>query len=337
MSIRDQLMEATADLPTTAEMAGTAVVRPQRDPDRPKTAVGAVAALSAAKLRVQELEQQLEQRGAQGLLAVDKIRPNPWQPRIKFDALKLQELADAIAEVGLLQPVLVRQAFDENNVEYFELIAGERRLRAHKLNKMPEIKAIVTTATDADMAVFALAENISREDLTDYEVAKGMRRAEAEFPNRTRLAEAMGISRAALYRFLSFQQLPEFMQVDLEQRPELLGGTAASDIAKVLSEKGDSAIELSKEFWAQLVAGQLDQTKFAAVLDAALLRRQSGSSETPSNRDIHKVYAGKAQAGSITKDSNNFIVKLKSGMLSEAQEQRIRSLIEELYKESKPS
>lgn len=334
MSIRDQLMAATADLPSTADMKGTEIARPQRDPDRPKTAVGSIAALSAAKLRIQELEQLLEQKSADAVLPVDKIVRNPWQPRTRFVESKLLELAENIKEVGLLQPILVRRVFGENNVVSYELIAGERRWRAHQLNGATEIKALVTEATDADMAVMAVTENISREDLTDYEISKAMRRAEKEFPDRKRMAEAMGVSRTALYRYLAYANLPEFMISDLETKPELLGGTAADDIAKVMKERGASAADLARDFWKQLQEGQLDQTKFASVLEGALQRRDAGVPANATNRDIHKVYSGKAQAGSITKDNTNFTVKLKSAMLSEAQEQRIRSLISELYAEN---
>ncbi|MEX3983619.1 ParB/RepB/Spo0J family partition protein [Paraburkholderia sp. EG287A] len=329
MNLRRQMMEATADLPTAAEMSNVAL--PKKDSDRPKTAVGAVAALSAAKLRIQELEEQ----ASHGAIPVAKIRPNPWQPRKHFVEAKLRELAENIKEVGLLQPVLVRRKrSDDGQEDFYELIAGERRWRAHQINGETEIKALVSDASDADMAVMAVTENISREDLSDYEIGQAMRRAEQEFPNRKRMAEAMGISRSQLYRYLAFERLPDFMAEDLERRPSLLGGNAAEDIAKVLNERGDSVLELAREFWKQVVNGQLEQTKFASVLEGAIQRREAGATSATTNRDIHKVYAGKAQAGSITKDGTNFTVKLKSAMLTEAQEQRIRSLINELYAEA---
>jgi ParB family chromosome partitioning protein len=86
-----------------------------------------------------------------------------------------------------------------------------------------------------------------------------------------------------------------------------------------------------KELWAQLKSGSLEQTKFAPTLEAVIARRQSASPAVTSQRDIHKVYAGKSQAGSITKDAVNFTVKLKSSVLTPAQEERIRGLITELF------
>jgi ParB family chromosome partitioning protein len=334
------MLAATADLPTTAEMKGVEVAYPprdpslpERDPDRPRTAVGAVAALSTAKLRIQELEQALEQKSAAAVVPVDKLVPNPWQPRTRFVEATLRELAANIKEVGLLQPILVRRGKSaDGDEEFYELIAGERRWRAHQLNGTAEIKALVTEASDADMAVMAVTENINREDLTDFEISKAMIRAEKEFPDRKRMAEAMGLGRATLYRYLSYSKLPQFMIADLEVAPEALGGNAASDTAAVLKKfsltGADPAIQ---ELWTQVKSGSLDQSKFAATLEATVTKRQSGSPTVTSQRDIHKVYAGKNQAGSITKDAVTFTLKLKSVMLTPAKEERIRGLIAELY------
>ncbi|WP_238554612.1 ParB/RepB/Spo0J family partition protein [Paraburkholderia hospita] len=317
-------MEATADLPTAAEMS----THPKRESDRPKTAVGAVAALSAAKLRIQELEEH----ATKGVVPVSKIRPNPWQPRKAFSEAKLRELAESIKEVGLMQPVLVRSVTPPDGEEYFELIAGERRWRAHQILEMVDIKVIIAHATDADMAVMALTENISREDLSDYEISKAMRRAEKEFPDRKRMAEAMGLSRSTLYRYLAFDSLPMFMLEDLERTPGIFGGAAASDTNAVLKKHGKAAEDVARELWKQLVSGSLEQYKFAQLLEGSLIRRDAP--QVTSKRDIHKVYAGKAQAGSITKDEVSFTVKLKSAVLSTAQEERIRALIGELFDET---
>jgi ParB family chromosome partitioning protein len=335
MSIRDQLMAATADLPSTAEMKGTEIARPQRDPDRPKTAVGSIAALSAAKLRIQELEQELTTKGAASVLPVDRIVRNPWQPRTRFVQAYLEELAENIREVGLMQPILVRATPGEEGEEAptYQIIAGERRWRAHKLNDASEIKVLIVEASDADMAVMALTENINRQDLTDYEISRGLVRAEKEFPNRKRMAEGIGITRASLYRYLAFANLPQFMIEDLEVKPELFGGTSAHETLGVLKKYGARAESVAQELWKQMLSGSLEQTKFAAMLEATLARK-STTQPASTQRDIRKVYAGKVQAGSITKDAASFTVKLKSNMLTAAQEERIRALVSELYEEN---
>lgn len=322
MNMRKRMLEQTANLTPANEIK--VEVSPQVA-DRPKTAPGMMAALSAAQLRIQELESE----GAASTVPVEKIRPNPWQPRLKFDESSLTELAESIKELGLMQPILVRRVTPDSGEPYYELIAGERRWRAHQVLGLPEIKALVSDASDADMAVLALAENVSREDLTDFEIGKAMRRVEKEFPDRKRMAESMGMSRSTLYRYFAFDNLPAFMRADLETNPSLFSGTAASDTYAVLKKHGEPAVAVAREVWKQLVDGSLEQSKFAKLLEASVLRREAVP--VTSQRDIHKVYAGKAQAGSITKDSVSFTVKLKSAVLTASQEERIRTVINELF------
>ncbi|WP_273328062.1 nucleoid occlusion protein [Vallitalea guaymasensis] len=102
-------------------------------------------------------------------ISVNNIRPNPYQPRRVFDKLMLDELANSIKEFGIMQPISVRRINDE----YYELIAGERRLRASKLAGLTEIPAIVIDVNDKDSAVIALVENLQRENLNYIEEAEG--------------------------------------------------------------------------------------------------------------------------------------------------------------------
>lgn len=175
----------------------------------------------------------MESKGVETEIPLDAIVPNPWQPRRQFNESKLSELARSIDEVGLLQAVTVRRIG-----ESFQLVAGERRLRAHKLINKETIRAVVIDCSDQDMAALALMENVTRDDLSDYEIAIAIRRAEAEFPNRTRLAEAMGISRSDLYRFLAFDALPDFVKRDLDLTPSVLGASSAQDVANALKKSG---------------------------------------------------------------------------------------------------
>ena len=99
---------------------------------------------------------------------VQKVVPNPYQPRHVFETEALRELAESIKNHGVLQPITVRQVGAE-----YELIAGERRLRATRMARMEEIPAIVVEADDEESAVLALIENIQRQDLNYMEEAKG--------------------------------------------------------------------------------------------------------------------------------------------------------------------
>jgi len=102
-------------------------------------------------------------------LPIDSIKPNPYQPRKSFDINNLQELSDSIKSYGVLQPISVRVV----NGNSYELIAGERRLRASKLAGLTEIPAIVIDVYDEDSAIIALIENLQRKDLNFIEEAEG--------------------------------------------------------------------------------------------------------------------------------------------------------------------
>jgi ParB family transcriptional regulator, chromosome partitioning protein len=323
-SFRDKMAAKTAELGSASERQTTERPAPvAAEPRRSsafKTGPGMLGALAVAQQRIQELETNSDKL----LLPVSAIQPNPWQPRKIFSDEGLASLAESIREVGLVEPVVVRRA-DHG----YQLIAGERRLRAHVILHAEEIRASVIECSDQDMAVLALVENVGREDLTDYEIGQSLRRAEQEFPTRTRMAEALGMSRKGLYRFLSFDKLPDFIRRDLDLNPRLLGGSAADEIVSAIKKHGAAGLLAARELWPAVVAGTLDQGKLAAAIGA-----QSNRSETEqsvSERSIEKIFSGKSHAGSITKDTNSFTVKLKTGVLSDAQETQIRELISQLF------
>lgn len=316
-NIRDQMLAKTANLRSTAERTPDA----SRRANRTETAPGMAGALAAAQLRVQELEST----GTTSQLPVTGIVPNPWQPRRIFNEAKLAELAESIREVGLMQPIVVRRVESA-----YQIVAGERRWRAHKILGAEYIKTVVIDCSDQDMIVLALVENMDRDDLTDYEVAISLRRSENEFPSRKRLAEAVGLSRSGLYQFLAFENLPDFMKKDLDLQPALLGCNAAEEVVSALKKHGSEAESAARELWPDVVKGELPQGKLAPAIIAMVTRRASGT--TARERHIEKFFAGKEQAGSITKDVNSFTVKIKAAALTDVQEARIRQLISELYK-----
>lgn len=321
MSIRDRMAAQTANLRATAEIPAEEA----KPADKPKTAPGMMAALSAAKLRIEELES----KGASAELIVAAITPNPKQPRKIFNEAALEALAQSISEVGLLQPVVVR--LNPHEPTQYQLVAGERRLRAHQRLGLEVIKAVVVEATDADLAVLALVENVSREDLTDYEVGKSLRSVEAEFPTRTRMAEAMGMSRSSLYRFFAYEKLPDFIIEDLDKQPGLLSGNATYALVGVLAKLGEPGIVAAKALWPQFLAGQVEQLKLPALIEALVVRR--ASSPLTAQRDSRKLYSGKEQVGSISKDARHFTVKIKSTALSEVHETQLRDLVTKFYKD----
>ncbi|MEZ2350164.1 ParB/RepB/Spo0J family partition protein [Caballeronia sp. RCC_10] len=317
-NIREQLMAKTANLPKPADFKGEN--KKDRTNRGPQTMPGITSALAAAQLRIQELES----KGVETDIPLDAIAPNPWQPRRQFNEAKLSELARSIDEVGLLQAVTVRRIG-----EAFQLVAGERRFRAHKLINRETIRAVVIECSDQDMAALALMENVTRDDLSDYEIAIAIRRAEAEFPNRTRLAEAMGISRSDLYRFLAFDALPDFVKRDLDLTPSVLGASSAQDVANALKKAGEAGLRALHELWPQVLSGDLVQTKLAASLVAQVTRGESATDA--GGRSILKIFAGKVQAGSITKDVKGLTFKFKAGVVTEEQENQLREHIGKMF------
>lgn len=141
-------------------------------------------------------------------LRVDEIRPNPYQPRKVFDETALKELAASIKEHGVFQPVLVRKT-----IQGYELIAGERRLRATKLNKMEEIPAIILDFDDVAMMEISLLENIQREDLSVIEEAKAYDSLIHRLDyTQEELAKRVGKSRTHITNILRLLKLPQELQ-----------------------------------------------------------------------------------------------------------------------------
>ncbi|MCP3711320.1 ParB/RepB/Spo0J family partition protein [Paraburkholderia sp. CNPSo 3274] len=315
-NMREQLLAKTAGIRKTSSINEDEIKRTERT----QTAPGLAGALAVAQLRVQELEAA----GVASQLSVAAIAPNPWQPRRIFNEAKLSELAESIREVGQIQPIVVRRV--ESG---YQIVAGERRWRAHKVLGLDSIKAVVTDCSDSDMAVLAMVENVSRDDLSDYEISLSIRRTEKEFPDRKRLAEALGLSRSGLFQFLSFDKLPAFILKDLDIQPRLLGANAAEAIVSAIRKFGEVGLSAAREVWHDVVSGDLEQGKAAAAIK--LLATRGAASATANERSIDKFFAGKEHAGSITKDVNGFTIKFKPGVMTEDLEAQIRALVSKTF------
>jgi ParB family chromosome partitioning protein len=156
------------------------------------------------------------EEGGGGLLEVPvgAIKPNPRQPRSTFDDEPLEALATSIREVGILQPIVVRRADGG-----FELIAGERRLRAAKLVGLATIPAVVRESDDADSLREALIENIHREDLNPVELAEAFRELLEDLGlKQETLADRLGVSRSHIANTIRLLALPPEVQSLLAQR-----------------------------------------------------------------------------------------------------------------------
>jgi ParB family chromosome partitioning protein len=152
--------------------------------------------------------EEAEREGSLVELPIRDIRPNPFQPRRDVDPAALEELVSSIKQAGLLQPVVVRRAPEGNGA--YELIAGERRLRACQQLGWERIPAVQREADDRTLLTLALIENLQRDDLSPVDEARGYERLIAEF-NLTQqdVADAVGRDRSTVANALRLLKLPE--------------------------------------------------------------------------------------------------------------------------------
>jgi len=160
-----------------------------------------------------------------GTLAIDRLETGRYQPRTRMDEGALFELAESIKAQGVMQPVLVRPLSDDGGVagRRYEIIAGERRVRAAKLAGLDEVPVLVRDVSDQAAAAMALIENIQREDLNPLEEASGVQRLVEEFRlTHQEAAEAIGRSRTATTNLLRLLQLQRpVQQLVLDGRLEM--------------------------------------------------------------------------------------------------------------------
>ena len=146
-------------------------------------------------------------------VAVSSVRPNRFQPRQSFDEEALGALAASIAEIGVLQPILVRPLGDEDGRPIYELIAGERRLRAAKRVGLPAVPAIVRDVSDLASMEQAVVENLHRKDLNPLEEAAAYQQLLDDFGlTHDQLAKRVGRSRTTVTNLLRLFQLPPPVQ-----------------------------------------------------------------------------------------------------------------------------
>ena len=173
-----------------------------------------------------KLENKQEKPGGVLKVPLDRVRRNAQQPRHRFDEEALKDLTASIRERGILQPLLVRQVADNQ----YELIAGERRLRAAGQAGLLEVPVIPVEAGDEDSLVMALVENLQREDLNVIEEAEGYRLlAESYTLTQEQIATQVGKSRAAVANALRLLNLPDDVQAMISD------GELSAGHAKLLS------------------------------------------------------------------------------------------------------
>lgn len=157
-------------------------------------------------------------------IAIELIEANPNQPRREFDPQALQELATSIREIGIIQPITLRQVEDNR----FQIIAGERRWRASQLAGLKAIPAYIRTISDESVMEMALVENIQREDLNAIEIALAYQHLlDNDGMTQEKVSERVGKSRAAIANYLRLLRLPAQIQLSLQKKELDMGHARA--------------------------------------------------------------------------------------------------------------
>lgn len=205
-------------------------------------------------------------------VAIDKIRPNPRQPRTEFDEAALSELVASIKVQGIIQPLLVRPMDDGD----FELVAGERRLRAAERAGLTHVPVFVREISDGESLELALVENIQRDDLSPLEEATAYQRLINEFHHtQEEVAARVGKSRPAVANALRLLKLPDTIKRDLSR------GRLTAGHARVLLSIDDPD--------AQLRAAKQIQTREMSVRDAEQLVAVRKGASKPTARDPNRA------------------------------------------------
>ena len=224
---------------------------------------------------------QAESRGAPAakvyqILPLSQIDANPNQPRTSFNDETIGELADSVREVGIVQPVLVRRAGSR-----FELVAGERRLRAARMAGLSQIPALIREADDGESLELALIENINREDLNPIDTARAYASLQEDFGlTQEKLAKKVGRSRPAIANTLRLLELPGEVQKLVET------GKLSEGHGRVLLSMPDRGLQ--KQLAARIVSRGMSvrQAEKLAVREASGARKVPEPLTSPIDQEM---------------------------------------------------
>ncbi len=186
-------------------------------------------------------EPEGEPQGPIQEVAISELSPSPRQPRTKMDQERLEELAESIRAHGILQPLVLRR-----KAQGYEVIAGERRLRAAAMAGLTRVPAVIREASDGEMLELALVENLQREDINPMEAAEAYRRLMDEFGlTQEQVAARVGKSRSAVANTLRMLRLPESVKMSLRE------GKLEEGHGKILATFDDHRVVMA--LWRRIV------------------------------------------------------------------------------------
>lgn len=260
-------------------------------------------------------------------IAIEHITPNPRNARIEFKQETLDTLAKSIESEGLLNPITVRQM----GLNKYQIVAGERRYRACKQLGFEKIECIVVALSDEQTDFLMLTENLVREDVSTYEIAKGVIEFENNYPTKKEFAKLLGISRQKLYKLLSYKRLPNSVLEVLGRNPSLLPDYAAEQIA-TLENKGHEmtvmepiilqALDLVKE-------GKMESSRVGEFVKDNL--KNEGLEKKPVLKTVKHDLSNKNgdKLGSFKKTAKGITISLDAGYLNDDLEQKIMAYLQE--------
>ncbi|MFC2101791.1 ParB/RepB/Spo0J family partition protein [Bacteroidota bacterium] len=186
---------------------------------------GLSALLEGSELEQAPREVQVNQLvGSVAMVRIDDIEANPFQPRTDFDRTELADLAMSIQHQGIIQPVTLRKLGNDR----FQLIAGERRLKAARVAGLTEIPAYIRVANDEQMLEMALVENIQREDLNPIEVGISFQRLMEECQiKQEELSQRVGKDRSTISNYVRLLKLPAEIQIGIREKKITMGHARA--------------------------------------------------------------------------------------------------------------
>ncbi|MEM7470582.1 MAG: ParB/RepB/Spo0J family partition protein [Pseudomonadota bacterium] len=251
-------------------------------------------------------------RPAEAKLPIERISPNPDQPRRDFDDVSLKELSDSIAEKGIIQPLIVRA--DPSDPGQYQIVAGERRWRAAQMARLHEVPVVIREFTDGEVLEIAIIENVQRADLNPVEEALGYRQLQEIYGHtQEQLSTALGKSRSHIANLMRLLNLPQEVLTWLREDKLSAGHARAlitSDdpvaLAKVVIGKGLSVRETEKLAKSGSAKPTASKTPAVAPVKDADTRALEGDLEAALGMKVNIDHMADGAAGKLTVSYKSF-------------------------------
>ncbi len=206
---------------------------------------------------------------------INLIHPNRFQPRLQFSKDELEDLCRSINEHGIIQPLLLRK-----DVVGYELIAGERRLRAAKMAGLSQVPVVIKDVSNANLLEMSIVENIQREDLNPLEEAEAYHLLRSEFDlTQDQVAERVGKSRSSVANFLRLRKLPEQIKASIADKTLSMGH------ARAMLGAETSAQQMAA--WRAVISKGLSVRGAEAFVKGLKAKKQKSKKSTPSSDEIY--------------------------------------------------